>query len=158
MSTGIVLAAQGPFQQAYTLLSTFIERCPDNIWKERNGGWPVWQQVAHALSSLPFFAGAPAGSVPAPCALEVLRLAVQGMEPLSKERMQAYAAQCKASADAYIAGLRDEQLAEENAVLSAGIGFSVTHAATLGMFASHVMYHLGSCDAALRDHGLPGVF
>ena len=31
-------------------------------------------------------------------------------------------------------------------------------AATLVMLASHTDYHIGSCDAALRDHGLPGVF
>lgn len=158
MSNNIVLAAQVPFQHAYSLLSAFVDQCPDHIWVEKKGGWPIWQQVTHALSALSFFANVPGDAPVPPCPIEVLRLTTQGTQPLDKATVRDYAAACKARADAYIANLSDEALAAENTPLSARIGFSVSHAATLGMLASHTLYHLGSCDAALRDHGLPGAF
>lgn len=159
MSNSIVMAAQGPFQNAYGLLSKFIDECPEEIWKEKNGGWPVWQQVVHCLSALGFFADKAGDEpIPTPCAPEVGRLLTQGTTPVTKAEVKAYAEKCKARADAYIASLTDADLAATNEALTARIGFPVPHAATLGMLASHTLYHLGSCDAALRDHGIPGVF
>ena len=159
MSASIVQAAQAPFQHSFGLLSTFIDICPDTIWEEKNGGWPVWQQVAHALSAISFFAsGADDAPIVPPCPVDVVQLKEQGTEPVSKAAMRAYAAQCKARAESYFARLQDAELVTENAPLSARIGFSLTHAATLGMMASHTLYHLGSCDAAMRDHGLSGAF
>lgn len=156
MSTAIVMAAQAPFQHSFALLSTFIVQCPDDLWSAKKGGWPLWQQVGHTLSALYFFAGvAPENP---PCAAEVLRLVEQGAQPVDKATMQAFGVRCKAAADAYIAGLTDAALTEENAGLSAALGVPVTHAGALGMLASHTLYHVGGGDAALRDKGLPGVF
>ena len=33
-----------------------------------------------------------------------------------------------------------------------------THAAACAMLTGHVLYHLGTCDAALREEGLKGFF
>lgn len=159
MSNPIVSAAQGPFQNAFGLLSKYIDDCPEEIWKEKNGGWPVWQQVVHALSAITFFVDQPGdASIVPPCAADVAQLAAQGTTPASKADVKAYAGKCKARADAYIASLSDGDLAALNDALTARIGFPVPHVSTLGMLASHTLYHLGSCDAALRDHGIPGVF
>ena len=156
MSNAIVMAAQAPFQHAFGLLSAFMEQCPEELWISNKGGWPLWQQAGHTLTVLCFFAGKQAEDPPCPAA--VLRLAEQGTQVVDKAAMLAFAGRCKAMADAYIAELDDAALTEENAPVSAVLGRSVSHAATLGMLASHTLYHLGSCDAALRDSGLPGTF
>lgn len=159
MSNPIVAAAQGPFQNAFGLLTKYIDECPEEIWLEKNGGWPVWQQVVHALSALGFLADQPGDTpIAPPCAPDVAQLATQGTTPVSKADVKAYVEKCKARVDAYIASLSDGDLAANNEALTARIGFPVPHVSTLGMLASHTLYHLGSCDAALRDHGRPGVF
>lgn len=159
MSREIVIAVQEPFQHAFSLLETFIEICPEAIWKETNGGWPVWQQVYHALTALDFFVRAPdAAELETPLPPDVGGLMKTNTETLSQEQANAFAATAKLRAEAYISALVDTDLARENTGLTHRIGRKMSHGATLGMLASHTLYHVGSVDAALRDHGLKGVF
>ena len=140
MSRDIVAALEEPYQRAWALLAQYMDTCPENIWAETNGGWPVWQQVAHAIAVLNFFIleKDDEAFLPAPAGIGVLMLKEQGKGVVSKEAMQAYGKSVKAAVDARLAAL--------------------SNAAMIAMLASHTTYHLGSCDAALRDHGLPGVF
>ena len=75
-----------------------------------------------------------------------------------KALVKALAEKAKAATDTYVTGLDDTALPKPNKHVSSALGRPVSHVATLGMLASHTLYHVGSCDAALRDHGLPGVF
>ena len=82
--------------------------------------------------------------------------------PAKKDVLE-YAARMKAKADAYIHALRDADLPNVNQGLTArikafGRSLEFSHSQTLAMLSGHTMYHLGSCDAALREHGLKGVF
>lgn len=157
MSREITEAALQPFENAYDLLSRYIEVCPEEIWKETNGGWPVWQQVCHTISALHFFTGIPAEGLP--CAPDESRLSRVSTAPApGREIMKALAEKARAAVSAYAAGLDDSALARPNEQISSVLGRQVSHVAILGMLASHTLYHVGSCDAALRDHGLPGVF
>ena len=80
MSRDIVAALEQPYQRAWGLLAQFMEVCPDAIWAETNGGWPVWQQVAHTIAVLNFFILEKDDDtfVPAPAELGVLMLKEQG--------------------------------------------------------------------------------
>lgn len=159
MAADIVMAAQAPFQNAFSLLEKYMEVCPDPIWQETSGGWPVWQQIYHTLTTLDFFVGSPDDfPMPTPLNPGVGNLSESCPEPMSKDAMNKLAETCKARVEAYIGKLQDEDLAKPNPGLSARIGSNVPHVATLGMLASHTLYHIGSCDAALRNHGLKGVF
>ncbi|WP_302737674.1 DinB family protein [uncultured Desulfovibrio sp.] len=159
MPRAIVMAAQGPFLHAWGLLEAYVDVCPDEIWVEKNGGWPVWQQLAHAIMVLDFFVlGENEQLLPVPCDMDALMLRTQDVPALGKTALRDYAATVKARADNWIAGLEDADLARTNVVLSAKLGRETSYAATLVMLASHTDYHIGSCDAALRNHGLPGVF
>ena len=90
--------------------------------------------------------------------MDALMLRTQDVPALGKTALRDYAATVKARVDNWIAGLEDADLARTNVVLSAKLGRETSYAATLVMLASHTDYHIGSCDAALRNHGLPGVF
>lgn len=160
MSRAIVAELQGPYQRAWSLMTQFIDVCPEEIWAEKNGGWPVWQQVAHAVAVLNFFLLEKEDDtfVPAPAELGVLMLKEQGQQVVSKEAMKAYGAAVMAVVDARVAELTDADLTRTQERVSKKIGRDLSYGAVMVMLGSHTMYHLGSCDAALRDHGLPGVF
>ena len=160
MSRAIVAELENPYQRAWSLMCQFMDVCPDEIWAETNGGWPVWQQVAHTVAVLNFFIleNDDDTFVPAPAELGVLMLKEQGQQVVGKESIKAYGAAVKAAVDARVARLTDADLTRIQERVSKKIGRELSYGAVMVMLASHTMYHLGSCDAALRDHGLPGVF
>ena len=164
MSQAIINCQRAAFEHAYGLLVKFIEVCPEEIWKKKFGGWPVWQQVYHELACYQFFTlqdgETPEQGLYPP---EVTNLqSTPNATPLKKDMLK-YASRMKAKADAYINALRDADLPSVNQGLTArmksvGKPHEFSHAQTLTLLAGHTLYHLGSGDAALREHGLKGVF
>ena len=159
MNNAIVLSMQASFQHAYNLLEKFVGICPDEIWTEKSGGWPVWQQVLHTLTALDFFVRKNGEeAVPVPRDPGVASLAAVGDVTLPKNEMLKLATVYKARVYAYIADLTDADLSKPHSALSARFNRETLHCACLNLLAGHTLYHLGSCDAALRNHGLQGVF
>ncbi len=162
MSRAIVTNLQGAFNRSFGMLEQFIEVCPWDAWVKQFGGWPVWQQVYHAASSIDLFV-LEEGGQPSPPLFEpeiggLKKVPDEELTAPPKAVMQEFAAAMKAKANAYIDGLSDADLAQKNPGLSARVKTDMTHAVTLAMMAGHAFYHLGACDAALRDQGLKGVF
>lgn len=158
MSRIATLSAAAPFAHAWGLLEAYLDACPEEIWAEKNGGWPVWQQFLHAVMVLDFFTCGEKTLLPAPATQEELMLSAQGREPADKAAVRAYMAAVKLRVDDWLAALDDAGLPVKNERLSTALGFPVDAMWILVMLSAHTQYHLGSCDAALRDHGLPGVF
>ena len=164
MSQSIIAGQRAAFEHAYGLMAHYIEVCPEEVWTEKFGGWPVWQQVYHALGSCQFW-GLQDGETPEQGLYppEVNRLQSTPDAAPSKKAVLEYAARMKAKADAYLDGLRDADLPGINQGLTArmktlGVPREFSHSHTLAMLSGHIMYHLGACDAALRARGLKGVF
>ena len=159
MSNQTVKALSTSFGISCSLLKQFIKVCPKNIWEENFGGWPIWHQVYHALNAVDFFtmgAGLPASTPP--LAEEAASLEAWAGDGLSQEKMLGYAAEMEEKGKAFLNSLNDAQLAQKNEALSKELGDETTYAAVIAMMSGHTLYHLGSCDAALRQHGLKGVF
>jgi len=164
MSQAVVRCQRAALEHAYSLIAQFIEVCPEPIWAQSFGGWPVWQQVYHALGGLQSMTlregeSPDPGLYPPEAGMFEL---IPDKVPTRKD-MFAYAARMKAKADAYINALRDVDLPDPNVGLTArmkarGVERAFSHAQTLSMLAGHLLYHLGACDAALRQQGLKGVF
>ncbi|MDL2226292.1 DinB family protein [Deltaproteobacteria bacterium OttesenSCG-928-M10] len=159
MSRATVDALKGPIDQSFSLISQFIDVCPDNIWAEKSGGWPVWQQIYHSLGAVDFFVGSPgeAGSPPLVSADEA-GLRKVSESTVGKADIKSACQAAKEKVDRYAAGLSDADLVKRNDGLFERAQMDMSHAATLSLLAAHALYHLGSCDAALRNHGLEGVF
>ncbi|MDR0881800.1 MAG: DinB family protein [Candidatus Adiutrix sp.] len=157
MSNAIILAQKGAIDKSFDLLNQFIETCPDNIWAENNGGWPVWQQVYHALSVVGFFTGFNEG-LPALAEPEVASLKKTAPNTVARDQLKTALTAARATVEKYIASISDDDLTKRNEAVFAAVQWDITHAFTLSTLAGHNLYHLGSCDAALRDHGLKGVF
>lgn len=159
MSKIIAQSLEGGVLHAFSLANEFVKICPDKIWAHAYGRWPVWQQLYHAFSAVDFFVrpkDAPESMKPV--ADGIGNLTEEATEAASKEIMQKFFGEAQAEASKYMAALDDAALAQKNEGLSARMGRDITHAGTIALLAAHTMYHLGACDAALRENGLPGVF
>jgi uncharacterized damage-inducible protein DinB len=146
-------------QHAFGLVNKFIEVCPDDIWNKTFGGWPVWEQIAHCFTTIDFFIRPKdAKEDNGPFAPEVSHLDKKPLPAPDKAAFKAYADKMQAAALAYAGKVDDAGLGQKNEGLSARMQNDTTVASTLALIAAHTMYHLGSCDAALRESGRPGVF
>jgi len=146
---------------AFGLLDEFLKLCPEEIWAQRFGGWPVWRQLFHPLNAVDFFLrDENAAEQPSPFGADAgnLRVKDSAAPTPSKEKMREYMESTQKQVNDYLAALDDAALGQINKSLSTRMRREFTHAATIALLASHTMYHLGSCDAALRESGRPGVF
>jgi uncharacterized damage-inducible protein DinB len=143
---------------AFSLLSKFIQVCPQDIWALRFGRWPVAQQLYHALTAIDFFIRPPQAEAMKNPFPEAGSLDSVTARIPDKAQTGEFLALIKAAAETYIDSLSDDCLAQEAPGASSRMGREVTHANVLVLLSAHSLYHLGSCDAALRQHGLDGVF
>ena len=159
MSEAIVKSQRGNFDFAFSLMMQFIDVCPDATWTKNFGGWPIWQQVHHTFAAVDFFISEP-DAVPAESLVPqaVTFLATVGDTPVSKADMKAFAYKAKAAADEYMNTLTDAQLTQKATGASERMKRETTHASVMALMVGHLLYHLGTCDAALREQGLKGVF
>lgn len=160
MSKVAVESLKGTFSYSWSLLEKFIDVCPEDLWVKKFGGWPIWQNVYHAIGSIDFFV-LQEGDKPTQAMFShtVSSLSEVATGPVpTRQDLKAVMAELKKTADKYFDGLGDAQLKDGNEGLSQRMPSPWTNAATCAMLAAHTMYHLGICDAALRERGLEGVF
>ncbi|MDL2271509.1 DinB family protein [Desulfovibrio sp. OttesenSCG-928-I05] len=159
MSRSVVTSLQGAFARSLGMTRQFIEACPDNIWEKKFGGWPIWQQVYHSIAVLDLFAldkdEQPSQNM---FSNDIFLLKECGDMPPTKKQLLELADTMEAVCNKLIDSLDDSMLANEQRGLSAKLGMPFNMAMALSMMNSHTMYHLGCCDAALREHGLKGIF
>ena len=158
MSQATINALKGPIDTSFDLLNQFIDVCPDDLWGEKNGGWLIWQQVYHAIGAVDFFIAYDGEKEPPLAGEGVSELSEVADSVVSKDKVKAACAAARGRLDQYLAALKDEDLAKRNEGVFANAQWDISHAGTLSFIAAHNLYHLGSCDAALRNRGLKGVF
>ena len=159
MSQAIVKTLSDRVKDTFGLLAKFIETCPDDIWAEKFGGWPVWQEIYHAVRAVNLFVEVP-GQEAAPLLVkpEVCGLSEEGRDAPPREKVKEQCLAAQALVEKYLETLQDEDLPKRNETPFRVINFDLTHGATLMLLASHNLYHLGAGDSALRSRGLKGVF
>ena len=147
MSDCLVKSLAGNVQFAFSLVDKFLSFCPDEIWAMKFG------------ASVDFFLR-PQEAPPEPSLFEegVAELKKTPAQTPDKSLLAEFIAKAQARVSLYLATLNDETLTRLNEGPSARMGREMTHAAVISLIVGHTMYHLGACDAALREHGMPGVF
>jgi hypothetical protein len=159
MSRIIVQSLEGSMQRGFGFVNQFFDVCPEAVWAKKFGGWPVWQQMYHCVVTIDLFLPEPNPAPSAPLfASGVAELKIIATDTPKISVIKEFAAKALAGASAYAASLDDAALTLINEGIRTRFGREFTHAGTLALIASHTMYHLGSCDAALREQGLPGVY
>jgi uncharacterized damage-inducible protein DinB len=151
-------ALKANFDRSWDFLTQIIDVCPDAVWNRKAGGFVFWQQLYHCFACVDFFILPKDGTPEAgPWGGDVAMFKADPETTPAKAEVKAYAAKKKASADAWIASLDDAALAKEHEGFSARRGASMSNAMVLAIMSGHSSYHIGSCDAILRDNGGKGV-
>lgn len=156
MSANFVAQYQNGIDFALMHCKKFLAICNDEVWKEKNGGWPVGLQYYHALGATGMLLGSITNKKIENPVPEGGNLAGGDQVIASKEQAAQFLANIQAAVDNLSTSLTDAELLEKNEMVSKVLGRDATNAAVLELIAIHMVYHLGSCDAALRNHGLEG--
>ena len=77
---------------------------------------------------------------------------------MSKEAMRSFAREMKDAAGTFIAGQSRYTLADPHPALSRHMGAARTNQHALMAMIRHMCYHIGCCDAFLRDRTGRGVY
>ena len=160
MSNPIIETCRSEFERMFARVKKFIEVCPDDLWTAKAGGFYVWLQVYHTLAHFEFFSrreNETSRSLPFPMPVVMFEPKVLPPAP-SKAQMSAFAEEMASLARAYMDNLSPYEITAPNPAFSAVVERPVNHLVGLMKFTAHTAYHLGCCDALLRERGLPGVY
>ncbi|MDR1741357.1 MAG: DinB family protein [Synergistaceae bacterium] len=151
-------ALKGSFDGNWGFLLKEIDLCPDSVWGKKAGGFVFWQQLYHCFATIDFFISPKdAAPAPGPWGADVAGFKAAPNKTATKDELRAYAAKQKAAADAWFATVDDASLLKEHEGLSFRWKQPMTNATVIALMTGHSMYHVGSCDAILRDNGVSGV-
>lgn len=143
---------------ALKLYGRFLDICPEAIWQKKFGGWLVSQQYYHALAASGAFLSSITGKALADPCPGTGDLRQANLPAPSMENARTLLATVTGAADDIFKNIDDETLLSRNDRLSLLLESDVNNAECLELLASHLLYHLGSCDAALREDGREGAF
>ena len=133
---------------SFESLLELIDVCPDELWDKKQGGFVFWQQILHALTGSLFWTrlekkdfGEPFGE------REVFpELDREPKGKISKAEMKTLANDVKRQMETFIYGKEDEWLNEPNAIYDKISNVDIL----LGQI-RHIQYHVGHCEAGLRE-------
>lgn len=158
MSDNFLKVFQSGNDRAFQLYEKFLAICSNDLWDKKAGGWPICTQYYHGLSATAKLASS-LGTDPAedPCPGAGNLLGNATIKP-SKEQAALFLQNVRIQLSSAYEKLTDSLLLKQNDPISGLTGSPITNAGVLELIASHMLYHLGSCDAALRDAGFEGAF
>lgn len=146
------------FNWNWERLMDAVKACPDELWNRKAGGDVYWQQIYHCCACADLFTMPAGASIDMGSQDEdVVFLQKPPSKEVSKSELLDYAGRIKAKADAWIDGIDDEALAQPHEGFSARNGSTFENARVLLLLSKHVFYHVGHCDALLREAGGKGV-
>jgi hypothetical protein len=158
MVRNVTEALKAHFDMGWNLLTQIVDVCPEAVWTKKGGGYVFWQQLYHCFSAVNYFLLPKDGTAePGPWGADVSGFKAEPTVTPGKEDLKAYAAKMKAVVDTWVAALDDAALSQNHEGFSARRGAPMSNATTLAIMSGHSMYHVGSCDAILRDNGEKGV-
>lgn len=134
----------------FSMLMEVVRVCPQALWQERGGKPPVWQIVYHTLAGAwVWFRPAGQPFLEPPVGEDVAELKVVPEQALSKEEVEAFAAQAKDRAEAFFASVSRE------GTLLAPYSFydKLTNLDVIAEQIRHIQHHIGYCNAILGKVG-----
>jgi hypothetical protein len=142
----------------FGVLTKFLAACPEDLWADKVGGWPVWQYFYHVLWINDRFLPGAAFVSPPGASDDLALFKVKGESPINKTACEKLWADQKPKTVAYVQSLTDANMLKRNDEVYKIIGLEWNNVFSLFKLHSHAFYHLGTFDAALRGRGLPGIY
>lgn len=132
----------------FDMLEKLVHAVPDKLWSEKRGGFLMWQQIFHALTGSQFWLRSEGGEFREPFESLNLYPELDG-EPemnLTKEQVLELLDETRELKDRLFDSLREEALEQPSVLYDKITNLDVI----LGQI-RHLMYHIGHCNAILRD-------
>ena len=156
MSDQFVKIYQKGFNFAIERYEKFLAICSDDAWKEKAGGWTLAQQYYHGLLATNMLLSSVSGEEVANPDPEAGLLEEKPDVVPDKSAAALFLANIKLGAADFFEKIDDATLLQKNEKISKKFGSEIVNAFVLELIPCHLLYHLGSCDAALRNRNLPG--
>lgn len=158
MGNEYVKGCASAMEFAISLCEKFLILCPPKVWEEKFGGFLVCNQFYHSLAATGHMITSVSGKPVADPVPDAMQLTNESHPTPTMENAKTMLLNVKEAFADMIANLDDADLLKKNEPISKRRGRTVTVGETIALMACHTLYHLGSCDAALRDDGLEGAF
>jgi hypothetical protein len=142
------------FNLAFSMISEFLEKCPDEIWNKKLGGHIFWQQLLHTYTGTNFWFRIKKEKFIEP---------FQGKEVypefeddpkdfISKGEMENFVSLVTQEAIVFFKDKSNSWLSEPNVIYN-----KITNLDVINMQIRHIMYHVGYCNCILHEEGVPAV-
>lgn len=155
----IIKCFKDEFDRFYELLEKQIEICPPELWTKKAGGYIFWQQIYHTISCVELFSFPEHDpNRPSKFCPEVAMFIKEPENAISKRELQELATEMKILAHSFMNTLNLNSLTLPHQNMSVVLGKELSIQNALIASIRHTCYHLGCCDAILREHGLKGVY
>ena len=154
----IMQSFKNDFDCFWGLMLKQIEVCPDELWNRRVGGWIFWQQVMHSIACVELFVLPEGQAGENRFSRDDMLLLRDSDERPSKAELLEMAGKMKELADSYIDNTTSAQLGDIEPGMTRRLGRESTRQNAIMALIRHCCYHLGCCDAILRENGIPGVY
>lgn len=158
MATEFVKCYENGLTFGFGHYEKFLAICPDDAWQAKAGGWTLAQQYYHGLM-------ATAGLLQSVAVAEIEnpnpeagKLMESPTTMPTKAEAAQFLANIREAAALMFQNLSDAALLQKNEFVSQKFGREISNAEVLELIPCHMLYHLGSCDAGLRDRNLPGAW
>ena len=156
----LTMAIKRQYDYSLTMLREIIDTCPNELWTERNGLFPFWQQLYHALYWTDY-------NIQESCNGEKIfswktdknithELDEEKTifpEYLTKDELIFYFQAFIEKKDRFFSKLDDLALLEP--ISHRQDGYAYLDIITNQI--RHIMYHVGHCDCILRDNGYSAI-
>ena len=159
MSSNLFITCfRADFDRFFGMLELQMERCPDGLWAEHVGGWPISQQFFHSLVCNEVYVFPDKEPDWHGHSKEIAMLDRDLDAPISRDAMRKLAATMKRAAHTYMDGLSAVALTEKHQTFSRLMGKDMNHLQALIAMIRHCNYHLGCIDTLFIERGIPLVY
>ena len=152
----LTMAILRQYDYSLTMLHEMINACPEELWTERKGSFPFWQQIYHALYWTDYNIQESCGGEKIFSWTTVKKITheldgekTNFPEYLTKEELSFYFQAFIDKKDRFFSKMNDSALLEPIPFRKDGLHYLdiITNQIR------HIMYHVGHCDCILRDNG-----
>ena len=140
----------GSFDMNFNLIKINIDNATDEVWEDKCGGDFYWEQIYHSLLSILHMLPIDEKTYNLPIKNAGMMDGSKTDDDHSKEVMLKMLDTCKSHVHEYMKYIEEKDLFEEIETM----GMRMTRSAFIILAISHQMYHIGVCDASLREHDL----
>lgn len=153
-SNNLLKIAKTQFDLSFSMLEKMIEKCPDDLWNEKKGGFVFWQQLLHAFTGINFWLRMSNEKFIEPFEDKKLypELEHEPENQLTKGELTEYKNVVKEICKDFFADKDDEWLGSNSIIYN-----KIKNLDVIFMQVRHIQYHVGHCNSILRENNREAV-